>query len=310
MSPLVSVIMPVYNAEQYLEEAVRSILEQTFSRLELIAVDDGSADRSPEILRRLAEEDSRLRCIEGAHGGACRARNLAIEAAGGEWIVAMDADDVSVPHRIETLLAAAKAQPEVVLWGSYLRRVGPKGEVIGNLELGPTSVAEFRKIDLCESIIPIFNPTAMYPTTLVRKVGGYDESLPAAQESELWDRLVDHGPAVTVPEPLLLYRLHENTISFRKQRIQKYLHGFPPARRRAAREGRILALDEYLGGFDASEEKKGFIGRHREDFARRHVKIALIRKSDRRWLAAAWHAGLACLAHPKFIIDRIKTLKK
>lgn len=310
MDTLVSVIMPVYNAEQYLGEAVNSILNQTHRNLELIAVDDGSTDRSTLILRTFAEQDARVRYIEGDHGGACRARNIAIEAAKGEWIVAMDADDVSVPHRIETLLNAAVAQPEVVLWGSYLRRVGPMGEVIGDLKLGPTSIEEFHKIDLNETVIPIFNPTAMYATELVRQVGGYDERLEAAQESELWDRLVDYGPAVTIPEALLLYRLHENTISFRKQRIQKYLHGFPPARRRAMRDGRELDLDAYIAEFAGSEDKKGIMGRNREDFARRHVKFALIRKSERRLLLAAFHAGLACVVYPKFVIDRIKSHKK
>lgn len=307
---LVSVIMPVYNAGTYLEPAVSSILQQTHRNLELIVVDDGSNDSSLEILRQFERNDERVRCIEGGHGGACRARNLAIERARGSWIVAMDADDISVPHRIETLLKAARAHPQVVLWGSYLKRIGPNGEAIGDLRLGPTTIGAFEAIDLTKDSITIFNPTAMFPTELVRQVGGYDERLPAAQESELWDRLVDHGPALVVPEPLLLYRLHENTISFKKQRIQKHLHGFPPARRRARALGVTLDLEEYLSDFDEAVSHREPFAKRMENTSRTHGKMALIRKSEGKHLKAISHAAIAFLAHPKFFMHRARTMNR
>ncbi len=90
---LVSIIMPVYRTEEYVEACVRSILAQTYSRWELIAVDDGSPDGSGRILDRLAAEDSRIRVIRQANGGVSRARNRGLEEASGEWICFADSDD-------------------------------------------------------------------------------------------------------------------------------------------------------------------------------------------------------------------------
>ena len=101
---MISVIMPVYNSEKYLRDAVSSVLGQTYTDLELIAVNDGSTDSSLEILREAAASDKRVRIIDQPNGGVSRARNAGLDAASGEWIYCMDSDDVIESSMMEEML--------------------------------------------------------------------------------------------------------------------------------------------------------------------------------------------------------------
>ena len=99
--PLVSVVMPVFNGEKFLVEAIESILSQTFTDFELIIVDDGSTDGSADIIRAYAEQDSRIRFVQLAENmGEAGARNAGIAVASGKYIAAMDCDDISLPERL------------------------------------------------------------------------------------------------------------------------------------------------------------------------------------------------------------------
>lgn len=104
---LVSVVVPVYNVESYLEKCIRSICGQTFDELEIILVDDGATDRSGEICDNWAQKDFRIRVIHKANGGLSDARNAGIEAAAGNWLMFVDSDDTIAPHTIERLYRAA-----------------------------------------------------------------------------------------------------------------------------------------------------------------------------------------------------------
>lgn len=108
--PVVSVIVPAWNAEETLERAVASVLSQTFDRLEVVVVDDASTDRTATVAERIARGDRRVRMLRTAdNGGPAAARNVGIEAARGEWIAVLDADDSFAPERLETLIDRARA---------------------------------------------------------------------------------------------------------------------------------------------------------------------------------------------------------
>ncbi len=120
---LVPVVMPVYNAAAYLEEAISSILAQTYRHLELIVVDDGSTDESPDVLRAFASRDARVRPLFLPHGGLSRAINSGIAVAKGELIARMDADDVSAPERFEVQVEWMR-QAGVDICGTGARECG------------------------------------------------------------------------------------------------------------------------------------------------------------------------------------------
>ena len=106
--------MPVYNSEKYLRDAVSSVLGQTYKDLELIAVNDGSSDSSPEILKEAAASDKRVRIIDQPNGGVSRARNAALEQARGEWIYCMDSDDVIESDMLEEMLRSSEGCDVVI----------------------------------------------------------------------------------------------------------------------------------------------------------------------------------------------------
>ena len=122
--PLVSVIMPVYNGEKYLAEAIDSILVQTFTDFELLIVDDGSQDNSAEIIRSYVKRDSRIRFFQQEQNeGSANARNRGIANAKGEFIAAMDCDDVSLPERLQKQVDFLESHPEIGALGTRGRGV-------------------------------------------------------------------------------------------------------------------------------------------------------------------------------------------
>jgi len=124
-APIVSVVMPAYNTEAYLSDAVGSILGQTFLDWELICVDDGSSDGSLEILRHYEGADSRVRVITRPNTGVARARNDGMRVAAGRYIAAMDSDDVALPERLSRQVDYMESHPDCVGLGAAVRIVGP-----------------------------------------------------------------------------------------------------------------------------------------------------------------------------------------
>lgn len=278
---MISVIMPAYNGERYIGEAIESILNQTFRELELIVVDDGSNDSTVEIVQGYVDRDNRVRLLQNEHGGACKARNTAIEAARYPWIAAMDADDVALPERLSIQYAHAQDEPDVVVWGSYMMRMDANGDDLKPFDDGPTSKDAFYQLDLTQEIISLYNPTALFKRDVALAVGGYDPNplLVAGQDSELWDRMADHGPIVVIPQILLRYRMHGSSISTQKMAKQKMLLTYPPARRRAQAAGQDLTLEQFIADYnDVSPWEKATRALHNQSDA--YYRKALNARSD------------------------------
>lgn len=124
MGPVVSVIIPVYNAEHYLERCLESIQRQSLRDFELILVDDGSADRSPEICRRYQARDSRVQVLRQQNAGPGAARNTGLDAARGEYVTFVDSDDFAEPCMLETLHRAAEGGADCVMAGTLVHYAG------------------------------------------------------------------------------------------------------------------------------------------------------------------------------------------
>lgn len=120
MNELVSVIVPVYNAEKYLAECLESIINQKYEYLDIVIVNDGSTDSSRHICERYAKKDNRIRIIDKENGGNGDARNVGVENAKGEWIIWVDADDVIHPEQINILYEIAKKRNIDIVVGNYL----------------------------------------------------------------------------------------------------------------------------------------------------------------------------------------------
>ena len=178
--------MPVYNAGNYLEMAVDSILNQTFTDFEFLVIDDGSSDESPAIMRRYQELDSRIRFSQRPHenGNYVTALNHLIEMARGEFVARMDADDISSPERFDRQVAYLRAHPEVVAVSSRVRIV--------DKDLCPIR-------DMCTEVTheridglhmrseggQMSHPAAMIRTDAIRRLNGYRADYCAAEDFDL-----------------------------------------------------------------------------------------------------------------------------
>jgi len=210
---MISVIMAAYNAEEFIGEAIESIIGQTYPNWELIVVDDGSLDRTPEIVRQFAERDPRVRLVSPGRQGVSGARNTGLREARYPWAAVLDADDVAKPERLEIQLAAAEANPDVVLWGSYSQDLGPSGELGSLHKSGPTSFEEYHDHRRRGEPIVLRNSTILFKRDIALEIGGFDSRFEPCEDLDFWDRMAEQGPVLALTDNLVLYRRHDGSVT-------------------------------------------------------------------------------------------------
>lgn len=212
--PTVSVVVPVYNASAYLKEAIDSILYQSFTNFELIIIDDCSTDESQEIIKSYT--DKRIRFfINNENLGVTKTLNAGLRLARGKYIARMDADDIALPQRLERQVKFLEKNADYGLVGSYMQ-LFPSGRT----QKVPVSDEELRANMLFHN--PFVHPAMMIRRSILDQYQlAYDESLPTAQDEELWFRIAQYSKVANIPEVLLIYRIHENQISIAKKELQQ-----------------------------------------------------------------------------------------
>jgi glycosyltransferase involved in cell wall biosynthesis len=217
--PLISVCMPVYNTEPYIAEAVESILAQTYHNFEFIVIDDGSTDRSLAILERYAARDPRIRLSSRPTAGYLVRLNEMLDEARGDLIARMDADDVAMPERFTRQIDFLDAHPEVVAVGSRILAIDFDGDPIVEF----CTIEDHEEIDRAHLEVRggyINHPAAMIRTGAIRTIGGYRAAYWPGEDVDLWLRLAEIGRLANLPERLLKYRQHLESIGYTRHAIQ------------------------------------------------------------------------------------------
>jgi glycosyltransferase involved in cell wall biosynthesis len=292
--PLISIVMPVYNRERYVADAIHSILNQTYSPLELIVVvDNGSTDRSADIVRDLAAQDSRVRPLFLSHGSQWRARNAGVAIAKGEYIAHMDDDDIALPERLAVQLSWMQRNG-VDICGGSLKKFGAADGLIWFPETHQA---------ICHELL--FRITIFLPTALIRadiaKAYPYDETLVYSDYAWL-TQLAHRYRFGNMPQILIKCLYHEDQIHIvhgadfrRDERLYRqpfFQSLFPEA---TADDLRVIALLAERKSFESPEDLK-------------RAGIWLIRLADTpdnfirqrmadRWRSACMrsaHLGLGC----------------
>lgn len=211
-APAVSVMVSVFNSERYLPACLASLRRQTLRDFEAILVDPGSEDRSPEICRRQAAEDSRFRYLrlQGSQRVSyCRAR--AVEESRAPSVAILDSDDLARPRRLERQMAHLKAHPETVLVGSYYRVINSWGWM---LRLSPIQVTEDIEIRWRLTFGNcLTHSTIMFRRDAALRAGNYNPQVRAGEDLEFYSRMLGQGRFEVIPEVLGAWRVHKTSLS-------------------------------------------------------------------------------------------------
>jgi glycosyltransferase involved in cell wall biosynthesis len=211
--PLVSVIIPVYNASAFLVEAVESVLVQTFQNWELVAVDDGSTDNSLEILNEFAKRDHRIRVLPMPHAGICSTRNTGINAARGRYFAALDNDDAMLPERLQKQFDFLESHPDYCAVGTAGLLIDVDGDPIQN-RFFPTTGEEV-EAELLAGRNPLMQSSMMFCRDKVIQAGCYQEGRNFAEDFDLFLRLTESGKIGNLNAVLMRQRQHISRASAR-----------------------------------------------------------------------------------------------
>jgi glycosyltransferase involved in cell wall biosynthesis len=221
--PRISVLIPVYNVAAYVEEAIASIQAQTVRDIEIIVVDDGSTDQTPQLIQTIAAQDPRVRILKmpekGGHGSAA-ARNLGLTACRAPYIAIMDGDDISIPDRLEKLLSFLETHPEIALVGSAIRTMDEHGQFFGNVyEAAPNQAAILKTVHLNIPCLVWLARKDLYD-----QLQGY-RIMPTGEDHDFLLRALSAGYRLhNLPEPLYWVRIRKGNSSERTGIKQYLLH--------------------------------------------------------------------------------------
>jgi glycosyltransferase involved in cell wall biosynthesis len=220
-TPAISVVMPAFNSERYIAEAINSVIEQTESNFEFIIIDDGSTDRTSAIIKQFASNDSRIRPIfNRVNYGVATALNIGVENAKSEIIARMDADDICLPNRFSIQLSIMRRRPEIVLLGSMVTIIDPDGdELYEMVNLFSHNDIDAQLMYSAEQLI--YHPSVMLRRSAVQIVGGYDPDFQGTEDLDLFLKLSEIGRIENTKEILLKYREHFNKAGMTKANLQR-----------------------------------------------------------------------------------------
>jgi glycosyltransferase involved in cell wall biosynthesis len=217
--PKVSVIMSVYNGEKYLQEAVDSILNQTFTDFEFIIINDGSKDKTKEILESYS--DPRIRLFHQKNIGLTKSLNRGLKHATGEYIARMDADDISMKNRFKKQVDFLNKNSNIGLIGTWASLIDNDGKNFHNwtLPLEHNSI-----LDRLSESNSFMHGSVMFRKHCVDVVGGYRQEFKYCQDYDLWIRIIEKYNAANIGEFLYKLRRANNSISREKISHQLYFH--------------------------------------------------------------------------------------
>ena len=212
--PLISVLLCTYNDEKYIYKAVKSILDQTFEDFEFIIINDGSTDKTLDILKQF--DDKRLILIDKPNTGLTDSLNLGVSKAKSNWIARMDGDDISIKTRFEEQIKYIDDNVAVI--GTQCKFIDEEGNQIATVSLPLTHNEILKKGTSFRTMF--IHPSVLINKELLLKSGGYDDYINSAEDLDLWLKLSHYGKLVNLDSVLLEYRMHQNKISITKRKDQ------------------------------------------------------------------------------------------
>ena len=215
---LISVLLPVYNAERFIPETLDSLIRQTNKNFEVIAINDGSTDGSLKILQEYAKRDARIRVIDQKNQGLVKTLNTAAQLSSGEFLARIDADDVALDRRFEFQLKAMKEDPSHVLIAGGFDVMNEDGEILYH-DAVPTNYEDV--INDMYTRNPIAHGSVLIRRSAFEMAGGYSEDCGPTEDYELWTRLSKIGTIIALPQTIFRWRVNPTGITSTKSDIME-----------------------------------------------------------------------------------------
>lgn len=216
----VAVIIPSFNHDRYIGASISSVIHQTYKGVEITVVDDGSTDKTLEVLERYCRD---IRVIQQENQGTQAARNTGIRASTGKYIALLDSDDMWLPDKLEQQIDILDKYPDVGLVYSLAYKIDDNGKYLTNDPIGRPLAPN---IPILEQLLiqnPIPALTAVFRRECIDEIGFFDESLLGAGDFDMWLRIAGNWEVACIPEPLALYRVHsQNTTQVLQRNKQAY----------------------------------------------------------------------------------------
>jgi hypothetical protein len=228
--------MPAFNASRFLPPAIEAALRSTEPRFELLVLDDGSTDDTFETARAFAGRDPRVLPVRLAHRGLAMTANDGTRLARAPLIARMDADDISLPTRLERQLAYLKEHPDCIMVGSNLVEMDAEGNDVGPTDPDTGAVYTY-SAELAPQDFAIPQPSVVARKEAMEAVGGYRAAFARCEDADLWFRLLEMGRLDRMPDRLVRYRRHGAQAS---QNVAEQLLGTEVAK--------ALAVERSVGG--------------------------------------------------------------
>lgn len=319
--------MPAFNAEQYVSEAIESVLFQTHKDFELVIINDGSTDNTLSIVEGYAQRDGRIRVVSHPNMGMGDALNRALDLVNNEWIVRMDADDIMLPNRIERQIAFIEQNTNIAVAGTLVYYVDENGKIFGEAPrsqlTSSTSVEEFVRRNKLKGVseleaLPsvgfphfmIYHPSVIMRRSVVKEVGGYRPEFWPAEDFDLWNRIIERGYTVLIqPEYLLKYRRHGSSGSVERIRQTSLKLDWIEACLQRRRSGKPeLSWEEFLEIRQRAPWWKR-LNQERKDLSRVLYNAARSHFSRREYHLFAPALLGATLLQPRFVLPRILSFR-
>jgi len=303
----VSVLLPAYNAEDTIVEAIESSINQTYDDFELLLINDGSTDGTNEIMLSCAKKDDRIRVISHPNWGMGRSLNHGMKLAKSDWIVRMDADDVMMPNRLERQVAFIKEHPQIAVSSCLVYYIDANGRIIGKNSSDLKTPEDLKRYINDNELIGLNHPGVIMNKNVVMSVGGYRSKFWPADDVDLWCRIAEKGYLILVQQEYLMkYRIHGSSISIdgaREARLKvRWVKECMIARRKGKKEPE---WEEYLNILK-SRPILVRLNHERKDMAKIFYKLAVFHFSRRNHWRTLFNLIRAALLQPSYVLSQFK----
>lgn len=308
-----SVVMPVYNQERFLAETIESVLAQTYRQYEFIILDDGSTDKTAEIIQTYAAKDNRIIPFFNSNAGRANATNTAVTKASGKLCALIDADDLMLPNRLETQMAFHLANPDITATSCHAFFINDKGQLLGKQRHPAlTTIEEGQKALANNDIIYCSITGLMVYKDAFLKIGGLRSQFWPCDDVDFANRLMEAGYYLIIIQAFLMkYRMHPYATTTKKPLHVFDMYGYVGNCNTMRRTGKPeVTFEEYINQRKKIESWWVSLNRKRYNYAQIFFRQAAYEMMSKNYLRFFLQISMSSFLSPKYVFKKFLVLSR